>query len=716
MWSRIKRHGLVHLLIVAIFVLPTLGLLHVSPNKEQPYASRLRLWFDGFEDQTIDTRMYYGRKPKVDPRIVLLAIDDASIKIDSVDDVTLQASPALAEMQKSGYPYPRDVYAAICDRLFAAGAKVVAFDILFQKPTASDSALARALADYRGKVVLAQRFSEDSTSIDLPAPSLVPSQDPLDEQLGYINFWPDYDSIVRNATYRSNLEEMSAIAGADTQPKLLSFAARIVQDFGRPELVPGDFTPRPLRFARGGSRGKDYVSPFPIFSVYEIFDSHRWDDALFRSGDYFRDKIVVVGPTAALFHDIDRTPAGQTSGVEIHLNAINALLTNELLTPTSDGFALGTVFFFAACALLLATLLPSIGARFGVALGIVAAYAGVVMAAYNGPGWLLPVVAPVGVFGASVGVGFVYDFVVVQIERYRLRVMFEGYSSKNVVKYLLSHPDSYKQMLAGTRRDISVLFSDIRGFTTIVETSPDSRELVRKLNEYLTAMVDCVIRQDGNLEKFMGDGIMAVWGNTPYTNGAKDDAIRATRAAIDMTVRLKQLNAKWLAEGRTEWKIGIGVNHGNVIVGDMGSTDHKEFAMVGDAVNLGSRLEGLTKGYHVQIMLGEKVAALVEDAFYLRSVAVVVVKGKSEPVKTFTVLGEKKEALPPPKLEFLRLHEEGIAAFRGREFERARKLFEQALELEPDDYIAQTYLKSSAHFAAHPPGADWNGVEIMTEK
>ncbi len=127
---------------------------------------------------------------------------------------------------------------------------------------------------------------------------------------------------------------------------------------------------------------------------------------------------------------------------------------------------------------------------------------------------------------------------------------------------------------------MTVLFSDIRSFTTIVETTTDSHALVDKLNEYFTAMVDCVFRYDGSLDKFMGDGIMAIWGNTPYNFGPKEDAVRAVRAALDMLTELRRLNAKWLSEGKTEWKIGIGLNHGQVIVGDMGSQQHKEFGVV----------------------------------------------------------------------------------------------------------------------------------------
>ncbi len=712
--SWIKSHGAVHLAIIAVFVIPMVWLLNVVPNGTAPFSTKIRLWFDSLEYLSVDHRMQFGRAAMADPRLVLLSIDSASTRgLDALDDATIQQSHALSEMKASGYPFPRDVYAQACDLLFTAGAKVVAFDLVFQSPSPTDAAFKQALDKYRNQVVVATRFNDDSTTVDVPSPTLIPSGDPLDEQLGYVNYWRDSDDVVRDARYRTNLDYLSGRPAADKVPKLYSLDARVVQQDGHVDLVPDDFKSRPMRFiVRSSTNG---ASPIPTFSFYEIFDPHYWT-ANFADGEYFRDKIVVIGPDGGLFNDIHPTPAGHIAGVEIHLNAINALLHNEFLTPASDGLSIGIVLVFAIIALALAAFIHSVGLRFGMALALLAGYGALVIWAYNGSGWLLPVVAPTFVFSGSVGVGFVYDFVVSQLERYRLRLTFERYNSKNVVKYLLAHPDSYKQMLVGTRREVSVLFSDIRGFTTIVETAPDSRELVRKLNEYLTAMVDCVIKQDGNLEKFMGDGIMAVWGNTPYSSGPKDDAIRAVRAALAMTVELRRLNAKWLSEGRSEWRIGIGVNHGSVIVGDMGSPDHKEFAMVGDPVNLGSRLEGLTKEYRVQIMVGELAAELIKDVFYLRSVDLVKVKGKNQAVKAFTVLGEKKDGLSPEREKFLQLHEVAMAAFRARDFDRARKLFEQALQIEPGDYLASEFRHSAMRYAEEPPPADWDGARVMTEK
>ena len=611
-------------------------------------------------------------------------------------------------MRANEFPFPREVYGEVCDRLLGAGAAVVAFDLIFPKPSPTDAVFQRALDKYRDHVVIGLKFSDDSTSYSLPPPTLLPDQDPFDDRLGFFNFWRDSDeNNIRSAQYRNNLEHANGNANANQFPKLLSLAARVVQKSGHPDLVPDDLKARPMRFA-GASR-------FSTYSFYQIFDPHAWKND-FQNGEFFRGKIIVVGPEAGWSKDILPTPIGDLAGDEVHLNAINDLLQNEFLSPASDGLIFSTVIGSGVVALLLALAIAQIVWRFLAAIVIVAAYVGALLAAYNGPGWLLPAVAPMIVFGGATGTGFVYDFILSQIEKLRLRTTFERYNSKNVVKYLLEHTESYKEMLAGTRRPVTVLFSDIRGFTTIAEETPDSHQLVLKLNEYLTEMVACVFRFDGTLDSFMGDGIMAVWGNTPYNFGPQGDAVRAVRAALAMVVELRKLNARWLAAGGTEWRIGIGLNHGQVIVGDLGSQEHKEFATIGDAVNLGSRIEGLTKEYRVEILLGETVAELVRDQFHLKSVDVVQVKGKTRAIQVFTVLGEKPDPLPAGQDKFQAFYEEGVALFRGRDFGRAKELFAQALQIEPDDFLAAQNLASCAEFLENPPDASWTGVRVMTKK
>jgi adenylate cyclase len=701
-----KRRSTAHLLIAAFFVLPFVELLRIVPDSNQPFASKIKLWFDSLEYQSIDYRMQFGRKAIADPQIVLLSIDEPSIYLDSFDDATIAASRPLSLMHAKGFPFPREVYADVCDTLFAAGAKVVAFDLIFQTSSPSDPVFQQALAKYHDGAVIGFPINADSTTCRVPPATILPSGDPLDAQVGFLNFWRDTDNTIRSAQYRDNLGHLNRNPGAENLPKLYSFAARIVQKAGDDKLIPDDFESRPLRFTG--------ATPFPTYSLYKIFDAPSWRKD-FRNGDFFRGKIVVVGPAGNWSKDTLPTPAGDLSGVEVHLNAINALLHNQFLYSPSTLLVFSTVIGAGLIALLLALAVVPIAWRFLVTLGLFGGYAAGILWAYDGPGWLLPAVAPMSVFCGATGVGFIYDFVLTQIEKLRLRTTFERYNSKNVVKYLLQHTESYNEMLAGTRRPVTALFSDVRNFTTMAESS-DSHALVAKLNEYLTAMVECLFRFDGTLDCFMGDGIMAVWGNTPFDFGPKEDAALAVRSALAMIVELRKLNAKWLAEGKTEWRVGIGLNHGQVIVGDIGSKTNKRFATIGDAINLASRIEGLTKEFHVDLMIGETVADLIRDKFYLKSVALVKVKGKNLAVETFTVLGEKTESLSPNEKVFLPLYEGGIVCFRKGEFVRARELFSEALQIQPTDFLANYYLEGCLEMIETPPDETWSGIRVMTKK
>jgi adenylate cyclase len=712
----LKDRRIVHTAIALFFVLPVLLLLVSGLADTSWILSYAKLKFDSLEASTLDYRYIYFRRAPANPQLVFLTIDATSVALDASDEQTIAASRPLT-LIKSGYPFPREVYADICDLLIGAGAKAVAFDIFFLKPTPADAPFHEALEKYRNKVVIGMNFSDDfeagygttsnSARLILPPDTLLPSQDPLDDHLGYLNFWPDPDGSVRAAQYRTNAEYVSQEEGAEKRPKLYSLAARTLQKAGHGDIIPDDLKARLMRFA--------HLTKFPTFSIYQIFEPGLWTKT-FHNGEFFKDKIVLVGPKGDWAKDQLVTPFGQMNGAEIHLNAMNALLQNDFLHPASRGVIFLCVLAAGAFASLLAVTVIPFSWRFLAGLGVFGGYTAFTIWGFDGPGWLMPVVAPMGVFSGTMGVGFVYDFVLNQIEKLRLRTTFERYNSKNVVKYLLDHVENYEAMLAGTRQPVTALFSDIRGFTTMAEEAADSQKLVAKLNEYLTAMVDIVFKFDGTLDCFMGDGIMAVWGNTPFNFGPKGDAVRAVQSGLAMIVELRKLNAKWMAEGGTEWKIGIGLNHGDVIVGDIGSKEHSEFAAIGDAVNLASRIEGLTKEYQVELLIGETVANLVREEFHLRSVDLVQVKGKKKPVEVFAVLGEKSTALKLDDKKFLMVYEEGIDCFRRREFVRATELFTEAQKMRPNDFLCGYFIEGCEEFVENPPDEGWTGVRVMTKK
>jgi adenylate cyclase len=253
-------------------------------------------------------------------------------------------------------------------------------------------------------------------------------------------------------------------------------------------------------------------------------------------------------------------------------------------------------------------------------------------------GALIPVVPPLLALGLNGFIGVVHDVSRERLERSRLRRTLERYVSKNVVHEVLDHPQEYMASLGGAVRPVTVLFSDIRDYSVLSMTS-DPHALVAQLNEYLTAMVDCVFRHGGTLDKFIGDAVMAVWGNA-QTQGAREDTLSATRAAFAMREELKKLNARWRAAGRPELTIGIAVNHGDVIVGNIGSPQRMEYTVIGDAVNLTWRLQELTKKLPFALLVGKTAASFISEHFEVKALGAHEVAGQPEPLEVFGVAGE----------------------------------------------------------------------------
>jgi adenylate cyclase len=280
-----------------------------------------------------------------------------------------------------------------------------------------------------------------------------------------------------------------------------------------------------------------------------------------------------------------------------------------------------------------------------------------------------------------------------------------------VVKELIDNPQSYLNTLEGERKRITILFSDVRGFTTITE-SGDAQTLVKQLNEYFDHMVDIVFANRGTLDKFIGDAVMAHWGGIT-TQGEKQDAINAVRTAVQMRKRLAELNVQWIPRGMIDLKFGIGINNGEAIVGNLGSQKKSEISAIGDAVNTASRLEGITKEYHTDLIIGEAVAEFVRDTFHLRTVGLNQPKGKTLPLELFGVIDERTAIAEP---EWLATHEKGVQLYRQREFSDAALCFESVLAALPEDWLANEYLGECREFIVHPPPEDWNAVHVMKSK
>jgi class 3 adenylate cyclase len=300
---------------------------------------------------------------------------------------------------------------------------------------------------------------------------------------------------------------------------------------------------------------------------------------------------------------------------------------------------------------------------------------------------------------------YAFDAVVAQKKEMKIRNIFQLYVPKDVIEQIFVNPE---QMLVGNNRVCSILFSDIRGFTSISEKmKPD--ELVASLNRYFGMMVDIIMARDGVVDKFIGDAIMAIFG-APVTHGK--DALDSVIAGLEMTETLDKFNTEQRRLGAPEFKIGVGVNYGEVTVGNIGCEKKMNYTVIGDMVNLASRLEGLTKRYHQPILVTQGTAEAIGNELPFRVVDKVAVKGKTEGVKILTV----RRSIEGAEAKAWAVHDEAVKRYYARDFSGAAEGFREILRLVPDDFPATQFLERSLAFVASPPPADWDGVEIMTEK
>ena len=391
---------------------------------------------------------------------------------------------------------------------------------------------------------------------------------------------------------------------------------------------------------------------------------------------------------------------------------MGAALQGEFLRETGPGQETALILGAGIIAFALHTGMRKAPIRFAAVVLLTAGYVWLAQLLYDRANLVVLAATPLLVFNSSGLLCFAHDWILETIEKRRTRRTLERYVSKDVVRELLDNPQTFFSSLVGVRRPVTVLFSDVRNFTTMTEGG-DGARIVGQLNEYFREMVNPVFQQKGSLDKFMGDAVMAVWGSIT-TQGAAQDARNAVTTALRMKSALVRLNESWKTRGLPELAIGIGINHGDVIVGNLGSEEKMELTVIGDPVNLASRLEGLTKEYHLDLLLGETVAPLVREQFILRTVDLVQVKGKTKPVQVFTVLGERRPGEPDPT--WLQRYEEGMRLYRERAFTEALALFRDCAQQQPEDYLIALYRQRAETLAADPPGPDWNGVSVMSKK
>ena len=650
-----------------------------------------------------------GRKTAAPRDFVFLGLDQNTLQMPPLTAEELAGNRAFQLMTERPFPWSREVWALLLDRLAEAGARVVIFDFLTNPPNNGDAAFHAALDRHRDKVVLGANFefSENQRQEITPNETLIPSPQLLDDRVGFVNFWPDpIDGKVRALTYQVTDRQLMGFPPQPNEEVYESLSARALEKIGHGNDVPRDFRSHMIRFTEPDA--------FEPRSLYEVFDPKLWH-ANYADGAFFKDKIVMVGPSAQVLHDFVDTPMSpMTSGPGLHLEAMAAALRHEFLRPTPADIGLTLVAAAGLAAWLLVAFLRRPLLCVGALVALTVTYLGAARLFYDKTGLLLLTVPVLGalIFSGSFSLGF--EYFLERLEKLRTRRTLERYVSKNLVAEILENPDSYYSSLRGVRVPVTILFSDLIGFTTLTEKA-DPEALVAQLNEYLSGMTSEIFSNGGTLDKFIGDAIMAVWGNV-RSLGTAEDAKCCARAALGMRRQLSQLNQMWREQGRMGLGMGIGVNHGEVIVGNIGSHERMDPTVIGDAVNLASRLEGLTRIYGVDMLVGASVAELVRDEVYLRSVARVQVKGKTKPVDIFTLVAARGEETDPEFLKWLETYEEALEKFRTRDFTDAKILFSRFLEFYPDDLLAKMYLQRALEYEQAPPDEAWEAIEVFQKK
>jgi adenylate cyclase len=549
-------------------------------------------------------------------------------------------------------------------------------------------------------------------SIQMPLPVFLQAS----KRLGHFNVAPDYDGTVRRvppfillegpAGLIPLLELQSAAAylGAEVEP---IFDPQVRQLTGA-RLRRPDGTLLPLQLPvpfNDPFMLVNYPGPakvFPTLSLSDVVEGKFDSNAL-------RGKAVLVGVTLVGNFDQRVTPFSELEpGVYIHAAFLSNILSQDFLTRPLLARPLELLFMLGA-SLLLARLLPRV--RFAWKLGavglLVAGWLAVDQILFS-RGLQVATVLPVAsLITSAFGVIFLGYFSV-DAEKARLRDTFQHYLDASVMEQVLANPEKLK--LGGERKELSVLFSDIRGFTTLSERMTPE-QLVGFINEYLTPMTDIVFANGGTLDKYIGDAIMAFWG-APVDQ--PDHALRACRAALGFLEKLDELRVGWRKAGLPEVDIGVGINSGPMNVGHMGTASRFNYTVMGDAVNLASRLEGLNKTYDTRILISAETYARVFKHVTSRRLGVVRVKGKQAVTNIYEL---RAMGAPTGKdAQAVEAFEAGVACFISRDFGGAESHFRRVLTLWPDDGPTLRYLEELNVLRWNRPGPEWDGVFTVTTK
>jgi len=633
--------------------------------------------FDTYGARITD-RFFLSRE--TDPSAVIVAIDDAS----------------LAKVGR--WPWQRSVHAKLINALDELGAKVIALDVNFPEVSSPEEDAALAAAAQRVQTVIMPielDFTVQGGEIVFDSKNTVQPIQSIQSavrSVGFSNVPLDTDGIARRLPIQSKgLDGSEVYAFAYEVAKLAKRAPALTD-------IPKDKLGRMIINFPDAPR-----QSFPIISAADILQG-RIDAARIK------DKVIFIGATARDLHDQQNVPTSfgdPMSGVEIHASIYDTLVQQKWLRPVSVWIQ-GLLLLLTG--LLLGWLVPKTKARTSACLAL-----GIWITWFLSAFMLFDRGYIVDVIWISLVIFFGYMALLLErwletdAQRKQIRTAFSRYVSPSVVSQLVNEPERLK--LGGERRRMSVLFSDLRGFTTMSEgLTPE--QLVEVLNTYLNEMTNIVFEEGGVLDKYIGDAVMAFW-NAPFDQS--DHAIRSVRTAVRMRDKLEEMNKTGAFPKGIELKVGVGVNTGEMVVGNIGADVRYDYTVIGDSVNLASRTEGLCKEYGVQIIVTKNTLEMLGDAFVTRELDSVAVKGKKEPVHIYQVIG-MNGSVEDGYVKFAKQYEGALNHYYAQRFDQAIKECEALLKINPDDVSTKNLLERCRDYRESPPPEGWNGAYVMTKK
>jgi len=444
-----------------------------------------------------------GRKTKTHNDFVFIGIDQESLKLTAVGPEEIQNNRAFQLMTERPFPWSREIWALLLDRLFSAGARVVMFDMIFGAHYDGDAAFGAALERYRDKVVIGANFDfsdipNGGAAINIaPSVSLIPDKPMEDDRVGYVVFFPDaLDHKIRSARYTVTDRQLSYQLPQSNETAYESLGARALRKLGHSGDVPRDLQSHSIRFSA--------LDAYLPKALWEVFDSKMWH-ANYRDGNYFKDKVVIVGASSQVAHDVFDTPLSpETPGPALHLHALAAALDHEFLYGTAIPIDFATVIGGGILSWIVVAFVRRPFLCLLTLLAVSGAYLGVSRILYDTRGLLIMVVPTLSVFLASGLLGLGFEYTLERLEKLRTRRTLERYVSKNLVKEILDNPGGYYNSMLGSRKPVTVLFSDLVGFTNLSEKA-DPAALVAQLNRYLSSMVPRKMRRPRS-ERRLGCG------------------------------------------------------------------------------------------------------------------------------------------------------------------------------------------------------------------